>query len=93
MAKPPFRLDRKGVGEVLKGTFTAQINELAEKLADEVRATIADDSVPVEMEAYTTDRGAAMVTIADARGLELQATQGALTRAAAKVGLEVKGLS
>ena len=80
------RLDRKGIREVLLTGFVDEINELAEDIAANVR--LAHD-VDVEVDAYTTDRGAAAVTIADARGMFLQASDGALTRAAAAAGLEV----
>jgi len=42
------------------------------------------------VEAYTTDRGAASVMVKDGRARELQVREGLLTKAAAKVGLEVK---
>ena len=87
MARQAFRLDRRGVGEVLKSQGTTQlINTVAAQVRD---AVDVDDDVEVTMEPYTTDRGAASVAIEDPRGLELQATDGALTRAAAKVGLDV----
>lgn len=89
MAKP-FTLDRKGVGEILKTQCVPAINELANQIADSVRSDLAEEDVEVEMQSYTTDRGAASVTIADPMGLELQATRGSLTKAAAKLGLDVK---
>lgn len=89
MATNGFRPDRKGIGEVLKTEFRDEINRYAHAIEAEVQNTIGDD-ITVEVREYTTDRGAASITIADARGVELQATQGALTRAAAKVGLEVR---
>ena len=85
-----FRLNRRGVGEVLKQQCGPAINEVAEQVAAQVRASIDDDSIEVVVDTYTTDRGAAAVPIADTRGMEFQASDGALTRAAAAVGLEVK---
>lgn len=89
MADNSFRLNRNGIAEILKTEFTGQINQLADDVAAGARSIVGND-IDVEVEHYTTDRGAASVTIADAKGLELQATDGALTRAAAAVGLEVK---
>ena len=74
-----FRPNRKGIGEVLKTEFVDEINRLAQAIADEV----GDDA---EVRFYTTDRGAAAVSVPADR----QATDGALTRAAAAVGLEVR---
>ncbi|MDL9938685.1 hypothetical protein QSJ18_18215 [Gordonia sp. ABSL1-1] len=82
-----FRLDRKGVSFILKNRCADAINALAESIAEQVRD--AHDDVEVEVDEYTTDRGAAAVTIADPRGRQLQASDGALTRAAARFGLEV----
>lgn len=89
MASRPFTLYRKGAAEVLKTVAAEQINSLGRKVRDEVQASVGPD-VEVEFEEYTTDRAAAAVVIADSRGVELQATTGALTRAAAAVGLEVR---
>lgn len=89
MARDDFRLDRKGVGEILKTQFTQQVSDLAEAIADNVR-DIVDPGVDVEVEVFTTDRAEGSVAIADPDGLALQATDGALTRAAAAVGLEVR---
>lgn len=82
-----FRRDRQGVGEILKAAETAAV---ITAVANNVAAAIDNpDGVDIEVQAYTTDRGAAAVTIADGRGLAMQADKGALTRAAARVGLEV----
>lgn len=89
MVSGRFRLDRRGVGEVLKTQCAGPINALADQIAATVRADIDDDDIPVEVDHYTTDRGAAAVVIADSRGRELQATGGVLTRGAAAAGLEV----
>lgn len=89
LARSGFRIDRRGVREILNRAETADVvNEVAEQIANNVRGLV-DDDVEVLVEAYQTDRTAAAVTIADPRGMEYQATNGALTRAAAAVGLEV----
>lgn len=86
-----FRLDRSGVSEVLKrGETAAAINGLAEQIAASVADEIGAASIDVDVEPYSTDRAAAAVTIADPRGLWLQATQGTLTRAAARLGLDIQ---
>lgn len=83
-----FHLDRAGVSRVLKYQAAPVVHEMARKLAERVRAQLGDD-VEVTVETYTTDRAAAEVTIADSRGTQMQATGGALTRAAASLGLDV----
>ncbi|MFE2600110.1 hypothetical protein ACFXCZ_27085 [Streptomyces sp. NPDC059396] len=45
---------------------------------------------PVTVKKYTTDRGAASVTIADVRGMAWQARDGVLTRSAGEAGIEVR---
>lgn len=80
MSKSTFRLNRKGVSELLKSPeYAAAINSVARDVA----AEIGDDA---EISEYTTDRKAASVSVP----AHLQASDGALTRAAAKHGLEVK---
>jgi len=75
-----FRLNFKGGAEVLRSEWiTAQVNAVAHSVADD----IGDEA---DVDEYTTDRSAASVSVPAA----LQATDGALTRAAAKLGLEVK---
>ncbi|MFC9768657.1 hypothetical protein [Rhodococcus jostii] len=75
-----FRLDRKGVAEVLKSAeFAAHINTVARDVASK-----AGDGA--EVSEYTTERRAAAVSAP----AEAQARGGALTRAAAAAGLEVR---
>ncbi|MFC9769682.1 hypothetical protein [Rhodococcus jostii] len=77
---PKFRLDRKGVAEVLKSPAAAAlINETA-------RAVAAQAGNGAVVSEYTTDRRAAAVSVP----AEDQARGGALTRAAAAAGLEVR---
>ncbi len=91
MAKlPGFKLDRRGVSQLLKGQLGQAATEAANRLADQVRADHPDLAADVDVEAYTTDRGAASVMVKDSRARELQVREGLLTKAAAKVGLEVK---
>lgn len=87
---PSFRRSSKGVAEILRRPETAAaINDLAEQIHAAVVDEVGDAGIDVEMEPYTTDRAAAAVTITDPRGLWLQATQGTLTRAAARFGLDI----
>ena len=81
-----FRLDRKGVSQILRERCGEAINSLANAMAADIEQA---HGVDVAVSEYTTDRGAASVTIVDPRGKRLQASDGALTRAAAKYGLEV----
>ena len=91
MAKTPsFRLDRKGVSQLLKGDLGRSATDAAHKVADQIRADYPDLAADVDVEAYTTDRGAASVMVKDSRARELQVREGLMTKAAAKVGLEVK---
>ena len=85
MAKTPsFRLDRKGVSQLLKGDLGRAATDAAHKVADQIRADYPD------LAADATDRGAASVMVKDGRARELQVREGLMTKAAAKVGLEVK---
>lgn len=85
-----FRLDPKGIRDIITSDWMrGEIDGTAEAIAEHVRANVPDD-VPVEIDHYTTDRDAAAVTIADPLGMLYQARDGAVTRAAAAVGLEVR---
>ncbi|MFE3196262.1 hypothetical protein ACFXHA_45205 [Nocardia sp. NPDC059240] len=80
MADNTIRLNRAAVAKLLKSPeIAAQINAAAHRIA----AAAGDDA---EVDEYTTDRNAAAVKV----GAERQAAEGALTRAAASVGLEVR---
>lgn len=76
---PIFKLNYKGGGEVLKQLAAPHINAIARQVADQ----IGEDAT---VEEYTTDRAAASVAVP----AERQAKDGALTRAAAAAGLEVR---
>lgn len=85
MAK--IELDYDGVGEILRSNEVRKaIMGHAEAIAADVESEFA---VPTKVYPYTTDRAAASVVIAHPSGAALQAKHGALTRAAAREGLEV----
>lgn len=85
MSFSPVRLNRKEIGRILKQDYADQVNELANKIADEARSLVGNDDA-VEVDEYTTDRAAASVSVP----ASAQAVDGVLTKAAAKVGLEVQ---
>lgn len=81
MSEVKVTLNRKNVGALLKSPeFAAMVN----KAAHAVAADIGDEA---KVDEYTTDRKAAAVSVP----AHLQATEGALTRSAGKLGLEVRG--
>jgi hypothetical protein len=78
--RPTFKRDHAGVGEILKSPEAAAIvNALAHQIA-------AKAGPEAQVDEYTTDRRAASVSLP----AHLQTRSGALTRAAAAVGLEVR---
>lgn len=97
----------RGFEEILKSAgVAAATNGVAEQVAANVRAQgirVGDrdggkheDALPVEVKSSTTDdmrndRVKASVVLAHASGQAVQAKHGALTRAAAEAGLNVKG--
>ncbi len=90
------RLNRPGVSAVLRSAKTRSvIDALAEKVADNVRGqgliVTSGAALPVTVSHYTTDRAAAAVVLAHPAGIGMQAKHGALTKAAADAGLEVRG--
>ncbi|MFE6868306.1 hypothetical protein ACFVFS_17290 [Kitasatospora sp. NPDC057692] len=90
MAEVEFVLDTGGVREILQSAeVRTMVDEAAGRIADRARAGVSAPEA-VRVDAYTTDRQAAAVTIADRRGMAWQARDGALTRAAAGIGAEVK---
>jgi hypothetical protein len=85
-----FRLDHRGVREFLQGPeLRLAVDDVASAIAAHVRRQVPAGT-RVAVHGYTTDRGAASVTIEDVRGMAWQARDGILTRAAGAVGLEVK---
>ena len=85
-----FRLDSRGVREVLRGE---EVRQMVDGAAQDVRARVRAKlpaGTPVELRKYTTDRGAASVTIAHARGMGWQARDGVITRSVHEAGFEFK---
>lgn len=83
-----FKLDKEGVRQILNSPEAqAACMELAEQVAGNVSVK---DGVPVVVRPYNSDRAGAQVIIAHPGGLAMQAKRGALSRAAASVGLSVK---
>jgi hypothetical protein len=85
-----LRLDSRGIREFLGGPEVRQlVDGAALDVQVRVRAKLPPGTV-VQIKPYTTDRGAASVTIADVRGMAWQARDGVLTRAAGEAGIEVR---
>lgn len=84
MANPRVELNRAGVSAILKSDgVRAMTNAAARRLAAAITGVDEDD---IDIGEYTTDRGASSVSVP----AEAQARDGALTRAAARIGLEVR---
>lgn len=83
------RLNRKGIGTLLRDDLGKAATAKAHEMADEIRNKYPDLADAVDVEEYTTDRGAASVMVKDGAARELQVREGLMTRAAAAVGLEV----
>lgn len=97
-----IRLNSKGVAQVLKAApMAAAVKTAAEQVAQNVRdqgITVGDRDggphefdLPVKVTMSTTDRAHANVTLAHPSGNAVQAKHGALTKAAAQAGLDVRG--
>lgn len=86
-----LELDSAGIREVLR---SEEVRALVDGAAEDVRARVRAKLRPgvrVQVRKYTTDRGAASVTIADVRGMAWQARDGVLSRSVAESeGLEFK---
>ncbi|MEV5851406.1 MULTISPECIES: hypothetical protein [Streptomyces] len=85
-----LELDTRGIREFLQ---SAPVRQMVDGVAVDVQARVRarlPPGTPVRVKPYTTDRGAASVTIADVRGMAWQARDGVLTRAAGEAGIEVK---
>lgn len=95
------KLNHGGIAALLKsGEMDALVNEAAEKIAANVRAQgitvgafsgAGEIALPVTVSSTTTDRAHASVALAHPAGIAVQAKHGALTKAAADAGLDVKG--
>lgn len=88
-ANVKVRIDRRGLGRVLKDDLGAAAAKKAHEIADDIRTSYPDLADDVDVEEYVTDRGAASILVANSQARELQVRDGLLTRAAAAVGLEV----
>lgn len=85
-----LELDARGIREFLGGP---EVRAMVDGVAEDVRARVRAKVPPgtrVQIKPYTTDRGAASVTVADVRGMAWQARDGILTRSAGEAGVEVK---
>lgn len=102
MARSNVRLNSAGVAKILKSTeMRRAITKATEAVADNVRAQgikVGDHDggpreypLPVKVEVETTDRIKGRVTLAHPAGMAVQAKHGALTKAAAQAGLDVRG--
>jgi hypothetical protein len=96
-----IRLNHKGVEQILKSApMAAAVKAAAERVAENVRGMgikVGDKDggpreydLPVTVTMTTTDRAHANVTIAHPAGQAVQAKHGALTKAAAQAGLDVR---
>lgn len=81
MPSPQVELNRAGIAAILK---SPEVRAMTTAAAQRMAAAV--DAEDVEVGEYTTDRNAASVSVP----AEAQARDGALTRAAARVGLEVR---
>lgn len=83
-----IHLDYEAIGKILREDMRTPIDELAARIAANVDVGSVD--APVTVKAYTTDRAIAVIAIAHPAGKAIQAKHGALTKAAAACGYEVK---
>ncbi len=93
------KLNSSGIANLLE---SPEMHRLVEKVADEIAYNVrgqgvrvegipGDIELPVKVSVTTTDRARATVVLAHPSGIAVQAKHGALTKAAAAAGLEVKG--
>ena len=101
MARRNVRLNHAGIAALLKSPELHKVvNAEAEKVADNVRSQgikVGDvdggkheRELPVKVDPQTSDRARARVILAHPAGLAVQAKHGALSKAAAAEGLEVR---
>lgn len=84
MGTVTFQLDRRGVGQVLNSReVSAWVAAAAAQLGNHVQSSTGFRPL---VQSYRTDRAGATVSVP----ARMQASQGALTRAAAAQGLSVK---
>lgn len=92
-----IRLNPRGFDDVAtSGEVRSEINRLAERVADQVRAQNiwvdgipGDIALPVKVVEQTTDRARAQVQLAHPSGLAVEAKHGVLGKAALEAGLEL----
>lgn len=82
-----LHLDHKAIGELL---MSSEMRKITGPAAAAVAAAVDGHGKPVRVRSYTTDRVAEAVSIAHPAGLAIEAKYGALSRAAASVGLQVR---
>ena len=96
-----IRLNSEAVGRLLRSSMMQRaVRAAAERVANNVRAqgiTVGDRDggkheidLPVKISTSITDRAHANVTLAHPAGQAVQAKHGALTKAAAQAGLDVR---
>lgn len=101
MARAKVKLDHAGLAALLQSTeMHRAVQEAAEAVVDNVKAQgikVGDRDggtfeydLPVDFQMTTTDRAHATVALAHPAGEAVQAKRGALTKAAAEAGLEVR---
>lgn len=99
-----IRLNHRGIAQILKSpAMAAVVKAAAERVAENVRGmniTVGDVDggpheydLPVTVTMFTTDRAHAVVALAHPAGEAVQAKHGALTKAAAQAGLDVRARS
>ncbi|WP_146099169.1 hypothetical protein [Nocardia nova] len=87
MPGPSFKLNRRGVREILNSSEMSELmTSAAEQAGEAASAELEGEGIEVEVTAYSTDRAAASIAVP----VWAQAHRGALTRAAASLGLEVR---
>lgn len=83
-----IHLDYGAIGKILREDMRKPIDELAAQIASHV--DVGNVDAPVTVKSFTTDRAIAVIAIAHPAGRAIQAKHGALTKAAAACGYEVK---
>jgi len=97
-----IRLNSKGIAEILK---SAEMQRVIHAKAEEIAKNVREQDIkvgdrdggpheydlPVMVSESITDRAHANVILAHPSGESVQAKHGALTKAAAQAGLDVKG--
>lgn len=84
-----IKLDYRAIGRILREEMRGPVDAAARDIAARVDVGSVTEA-EVTVRPYTTDRAAAAVSIAHPAGLAIEAKHGALKKAAASVGLEVR---